>query len=850
MKNATRKKKTHVTPLKKKEPTENGNFGPVSYTTLDAETSVILLSSKEYNVLLRALGTLNQHVQKDERFLRHLLGLNMFQKLVEILESQEDIYLLRFTLKLMVETLKVPECFSTISSESRCHCVNSLLPIFLREDDDNVLESTVAILADMMASNLWLTSCAYSPQVLRRSFVLLKTTSDPDVLRNCLQFLLRLLSSERAKSEVLSVTGFSVPTLVCLQKCKIEEVKEVALDVIRVMAAWKNDVTLALYEGKVVEAMIELLLTPTDFAYHNRALEVINACLLSDDIVAELSQSLEFVKLTRWMQTCPPHAAKLSVRVLARFTKLPKLRQTLFDFSVEDVIISFLKYDDSAILVDTCRAISDMACHKFCCEKMASAVVLGTLLDVLRDRLTNMVPCGDVVLKTMHNFLKRNVKSLDVIAQCKGIPLISDLLTGTEKLSNSSLCVVVDVIQMLVNSKYVNEIANDSIYERLLQLYTDEMYVHEILDIFNIVMCRGDFRKFLLNSKATLLLQNNLKTAKSLDVFTQTLLIIQNAIVYKSLALQFLETGLLDLLTNLPSEIRHEKKTLIDSITNLLYDVCLTLKFHHKNRLEVTDIVRDKFFLYLNYSHRIESSNDKNSPAYVVNYSLLKEKTVDCSNSADLKLSPRRNFDKVIESSSSRLVLDKLTFECKHELDEFIENLPVKCKQKDVAVNYGAVSEDSYLTEYISDAHYHLYGKHRFRTLQQKIQFVARFVVNNLSGLEIVSNKDRDHHHFKLHIAELQAKLGTNQIPIGFLRLGFAREKSLLFKVLADNLNIPATLCRNDKNMYWNEVLLAARDHTPNMMFFVVDLLDNVGKLMAVDSPRAIKYIDDHTPTP
>lgn len=75
-------------------------------------------------------------------------------------------------------------------------------------------------------------------------------------------------------------------------------------------------------------------------------------------------------------------------------------------------------------------------------------------------------------------------------------------------------------------------------------------------------------------------------------------------------------------------------------------------------------------------------------------------------------------------------------------------------------------------------------------------------------------------------------------IPIGYLRFGYECERALLFKALADKLDLPVSLHKNRTRnitrdfMYWNEYNEK----------YIIDLMVNVGDLLEVGHPKSFEY--------
>ncbi|XP_014241858.1 uncharacterized protein LOC106662340 isoform X2 [Cimex lectularius] len=132
----------------------------------------------------------------------------------------------------------------------------------------------------------------------------------------------------------------------------------------------------------------------------------------------------------------------------------------------------------------------------------------------------------------------------------------------------------------------------------------------------------------------------------------------------------------------------------------------------------------------------------------------------------------------------------------------------------------------------------------------KRAQIIAEIVFNEMSGPE--NNDPCTYHTFNLYLAELKNKLNSNVIPLGMLKVGMKLERALLFKVLADKIEVPCTLVGGNKGQWWNELCImelnedckGIADMPKSLMYptHVIDLWMRPGNLMAIGSKEANLY--------
>lgn len=113
--------------------------------------------------------------------------------------------------------------------------------------------------------------------------------------------------------------------------------------------------------------------------------------------------------------------------------------------------------------------------------------------------------------------------------------------------------------------------------------------------------------------------------------------------------------------------------------------------------------------------------------------------------------------------------------------------------------------------------------------LQTRTELVAVRVATFLQTTE-----DCTSHQLEVHLKQLKFKFASSVIPIGSLITGNSFEAALLFKILADQLEIDASLVVDDTGKGWNQVNGGSK---------IVDLMFDVGKMYEASSYEARKYL-------
>ncbi|RZC40606.1 uncharacterized protein BDFB_002774 [Asbolus verrucosus] len=449
------------------------------------------------------------------------------------------------------------------------------------------------------------------------------------------------------------------------------------------------------------------------------------------------------------------------------------------------------------------------------------------------DRKEHVMTCLNIVMHCMKNentnsyFVQRDSKTLHMIRTYDGIKLLLQYLSfGTDKLSEHSYRKLLEIINMFVtNNQLQSLILSPVLYDVILTQTLskfDEICIRSLEIMIN-CLNHQDFQSyFLLNTGSQIIIDKLSNTDKE-NVIRMLIIFIHNGLMYDNLSNDFIHHKMLLVLKKIPDGIRY-RNPLIGTVINLIYDICLPLKFFETGRLELVDKLKEKFYIitgpwsqpfpFLEVLQLRQISTL--STIYVIDDVKMNSELM-CNRCYDIQDQHRRS---VSESSSVTSITSSL------------KN----------SINYGKLSNDPYLPKYINKVHQLLAG---VSPIKDKVKILAEFVGDNLCGPNENCTVPDKLHTFKLHIACIKEKLGTNLIPIGYLRIGFHCERALLFKALADQAYIPATLVRGKNKLYWNEIaLIQSKGRKTVLKMFVVDLMNNIGQLLPVGSRECNAYCD------
>ena len=126
---------------------------------------------------------------------------------------------------------------------------------------------------------------------------------------------------------------------------------------------------------------------------------------------------------------------------------------------------------------------------------------------------------------------------------------------------------------------------------------------------------------------------------------------------------------------------------------------------------------------------------------------------------------------------------------------------------------------------------------------RQQVTELAQFVADRMGGA--VGREQMATWSTERQMADLRRQRANNVLPVGEVGRGGLRCRALLFKFLADQISLPCTLSRGSFGKYWNTVFVADQSRgapVGSYVEMVVDLIHQPGAMMTLGTTDAVSY--------
>ncbi|KAF7285722.1 hypothetical protein GWI33_010142 [Rhynchophorus ferrugineus] len=807
------------------------------YNTKQVETSITILESPETDVVLEALLFLSKYADISKNNPVYLTKKGLIEKLVKNMDK--NICILRLSLRLLAELLGFDEGLYEIDQEMYDETFLRITDMYIEHKDVYIRQYCVEILSKV-ATIPRIIVLIFKTDLLNPVLENMKVSKNAIILYHTLLLFYRLMDIPSAVSQLSECKNFD-PNIV-IHHINNDDIKisNIVLDIIEKMSSYGLPFIQESFKNvRLVEKVLSIIMKEETVDQHDKALNILKNCLACEETNNYFVESVEFLDLCQWVKTCHPRYLIPLIEVFLILTSMNEMKQTLFDLSVEESILSFFRYSNKILINKVCQAVSNMTTHKYCCEHMLTPVVAATLVDILNRQADDDDSQNEVALRTIYDFMKRNCKALDIFFQKQfKSTLLNYFFTKSMILKEDSFQMILEILyKYLVHPILQKEFLSSDLYKELLKLFQQSSTAISNLccEILTYLLMVEEFRKSFLDNGGIRIFLDKVGNCEEVKLVTEMLYFVYSSLVYDDIAMAFLHGGLVSCLRDM-GDYLISKIPLIKKVLLLAFNYYLPIKFFDSGRLEVIDKLPNKFYLihgpwngpfpFLDILERMFVSPYQT--IYLVDFSYEVDQNASSVNSQS-SLTLSRSLKSSDYSVTNINSLDSLSIMLSASTPSVLD------------VNYGKISPDPFLPRYI----YHIrkYEKFLGGSIQDRCKFLAEYVDTLLCGPRENLTLPQKIHEYKVHIECLKTKLGNNIIPIGYLRLGFHCERALLFKALADKVSIPCSLVKGNLKVYWNEVAaFEGVDTNEKVRFYVVDLIDNLGDLLLVGSREANKY--------
>lgn len=792
-------KKDTATPTKE-------TFDPLSVEGKTPATVVLLLSSPEEDILIKACEAIHVFADRGDENKVLLLGLGALPPLCQLINHCNK--LIR---RNAFMALGIMSTHSEVKSAlKKLSLIPSIIDKLSPQEETVVHEFGTLCLASMsvdFVSKALIFDNNGLPPVVQ-----LLSSPDPDVVKNSLDIIFNQIQ-DYPSCVALHELG-AIPHLLAQLNSEYPIIQQLALKILQNITLDKDTRT-TFREEQGFEKLIDVLKNSDLHDLHAGSLEVLANCLNDSECLqlihkgGGLSQLMEFI-----VSSTLPEIQASAVKCIARVAQSSENRNMLHEQNVEKVLMELLSVNDDGVKTATSQAVSAMSANLASKEILRELGSISALVQLLSSDTVSVKREASRALSELTHSNQLNILAVyEAGGQEQLIPLLKEECPETVASSAatlSNMAVLEDIRYSILSQNALPALV------RPLMSTDSKVQTNTALCVA-VLACDTASRTEFKNAGGLPPLIS-LLDSKYKDVQKMACLAVKACACDEHSAVEMCVLGALEKLQNVNQS--ENKKTMFSEMAMVtLLNFNLPVKYSLTGVLSSTDHITDGFY---------------DAGKTVAGQRVLSLKEHYCQ--------PVNQHRAIIVINTAKQATEGAVF-CTEEKQHHLSGTDTIVKEEDKELHH-TVSQ--FPTEkhsmMLSDPALQALVQEARETIQllddetEQYSALARMVSQAMGGQIDVEKMQK--FDWTLHISELKFQLQSNVVPIGMINKGTYYHRALLFKCLADCMGLSCSLVRGEYNRAWNEVLVL----NGAAQRYVVDLMHSPGSLLKVNTLAAEQY--------
>ncbi|XP_014890210.1 armadillo repeat-containing protein 3 [Poecilia latipinna] len=803
---------------KDKEKEDKDAFETLSLESKAPGTVVLLLSSQEEDILLKASEAIQKFAEKGEENKVMLLGLGVLGPLCKLIDHSNKL-IKRNALMTLGNMATNGEVSEALKKED---FIPSLLQKLTPEEDVFVHEFATLCLAAVamdFTCRVQINANDGMPPLIK-----LLSSPDPDVAKNSLEIIFNLVQ-DLENLEVLHELG-AIPPLLELLKSDFPVIQHLALQIFQCVTT-DLETRKTFREELGFERFLDLLDNMEFNDLHAEALQTVSNCLGDIETLQIIHLNGGLTRLAEFvLAPSSPEIQSIAIKCITRAAQSSESREVFHEQMIEKVLVELLSAADDNVKASACQAIAAMSFHPCSKDRFRELEGVPIVVQLLSSESSVLKEAATQALSSLTHSNEAN--ALAVYEAGGHEILIQQLSESSASTVASSAATISNMAEQEIIQSSILTLGGVQALVEPLKSTDTQVLMYTALCVAQLACDNEERDKFHKAGGLEPLV--NLLHSNDKEVLRHACFAVNVCAGDTACAVTMCRLGALEILQEI-NQSANRRSSFSELATTSLLNSNLPVKYNRLGRLTANDIITSNFFdagqacvgePFLTLEELI--SQPLNQQRAIIVFNVPVEETVELAE--DRKPSP----------TESEIKKGRMTPKRKREKDKPDEE-PQDVLTEKSPIIFGDVSLLMLIKE-AKDSVLSLTDE------REQYAALARLVSDAMGGavpLEKLHELD-----WVLHQSDLRFQLKSNVIPIGMINKGTYCHRALLFKCLADTIEKSCTLVRGDYNRAWNEVLLFEEVHenlrSPEPICYIVDLMHQPGTLMPIDSPAAQQY--------
>ncbi|XP_070842419.1 armadillo repeat-containing protein 3 [Chaetodon trifascialis] len=797
-------------------------FEPLPVEGKTPATVVLLLSSSEEDILVKACDAIHAFAEKGDENKAALLAFGALEPLCQLItHNNKQVRRNAFmALGIMATNGGVKNALKKLD------VIPSIIGKLSLEEDVVVHEFATLCLASLSVDFICKVQIFDNKGL--PPLIQLLSSPDPDVKRNSLEIIFNLVQDYQSRVAVHELGG--ILPLLELLKSDFPVIQHLALKTLLNVTTDK-DTCHTLRQQQGFEKLMDIL-SNTDFSdLHAEALQVVGNCLSDSDSFQLIHKGGGLTRLMEFVLTPNmPEIQSSAIKCIARVAQSPENFNALHKQSLEKVLVELLSVVDVSVKTAACQAVSAMSFHQASKDSFRELGGIPAVVQLLKDE---SLALREAATQTLSNLTHNSPLNAFAVYEAGGHEILVQQLYGScpATVANSAATLANMAGQEVVRHSILSHGAIQALVEPLKS--TNTQVLVNTTQCLAALACDTEARAELQSAGGLQPLVNLLRSYHK-EVLYNACLAINVCASDQPTTVEMCKFGALEMLQEINQSV-NRRSSFSKLATISLLNSNLSVKYSLTGHLSSTDVISDGFYdagkaragqRILTLEELSKHPVNQHQPIIVVNTAT--EETVDVPEEK------QSNPSEADTSSKAERRTPRKKKEDEKQKDEIRPESPTEKPWK--------MMDDVSLQLLVKEAKESVFPQSDER---EQYAALARLVSDAMGGA--VEMEKLHEFPWVLHLSELKFQLQSNVVPIGLIRRGIYCHRALLFKCLVDCIGMSCTLVRGEYNRAWNEVLLFGGNPSSNGRSsqpcrYIVDLMHQPGSLLRANTPAAVQY--------
>lgn len=335
---------------------ETNQFSPLEIVLTDPLSTILLLSSKDYKILVKSLHQLDKFGQKDFKNMEQLFKGQIMESLLKNnLFSHIELFIKRFSLKIASEMF----FYEQLKYDNQIlEEVFDLAKTYYKKSDDLfIVEYSAVIILNLMREGRFVVDLEQDNEFIYKLFNYISETNDPDILYNSYKVAIRLFQSLLSTGFICEAIRFPFERVIGDLSNEFPDIQKAALEILAQVVQCKGEAYISKFCCPAFfEELMKILENDEVLYIHSLSIDVLKEVVEIEQVANEFASADYILRLIQHIKK-DANCRYIACSVLAVLAKHENLLEFLNISKVPEILMDLLFLDPTAITKDVLMGI-------------------------------------------------------------------------------------------------------------------------------------------------------------------------------------------------------------------------------------------------------------------------------------------------------------------------------------------------------------------------------------------------------------------------------------------------------------------------------------------------------------